>query len=56
MEVCSTPLTSLTELFQLGALERAAERSVQVLHDEAVRKVIMMDKKQHKPMKKLQFS
>ena len=40
MELCNAPLSSSTELFPCGALERAVEKSSWVLHDDAVLKVV----------------
>ena len=53
-ELRNTSLSGLTELFPHGALEKMAEKSSQVLHDKAIRKVVMMNKGQKKPAKKLQ--
>ena len=55
MEVHNALLSCLTELFLPGVLERAAEKSSWVLHDEAIMEAVTMEKKQQKPSKKLQF-
>ena len=55
MELCSTFLSGLPELFLQDALEKAAEKSHGVLHDAGLRKVVLMNKRQKIPAK-LQFS
>ena len=55
MELHNAPLCGLTKLFPYGALERAAEKSSQVLHDEAIRKVVTMGKKKKQILRKTIF-
>ena len=50
------PFFSLTELFPADVVERAAEKSSQVLYDETVRKVVTMVRKLFQPAKHIQFS
>ena len=54
-KLCNAPLSGSTDLFPQDAVERAMENSSHVLHDEAIRKVVTMEKGQKKCAKKLQF-
>ena len=51
----NTSLSGSTELFLHVALERAAEKSSQVLHNEVIRKAVTMEKQQQKPLNNFSF-
>ena len=56
MDLRNILLTGSSELFPKEAVEKAIEKSSQVLHDEAIRKAVSQDKLAKKFMKQLKFS
>ena len=55
VELHNVLFSSSAELFPVGVLKRAAEKTSRVFHNEAIRKVVSMDKPWKKPLKHLQF-
>ena len=56
MDLSDTPLSGSAKLFPQEALEKAVERSSQVLHDEVIRKALTINKPPKKAAKRLYFS
>ena len=56
MDLADAKLSNSTELFPSEVLEKAVEKSLKVLHNEAICKAVSADKPQQKSSKKLHFS
>ena len=56
MDLQNAPLSGLLELFPKEAIENAVKNSNRVLHDEAFRKAVSLEKLVKKSTNKLQFS
>ena len=52
MDLRNARLSNSTELFPVDILEKAVEKSLRVLHDEAIRKAVAQEMPQHESAKK----
>ena len=55
MDIRNAKLSNSTKLLNADNLEKAVEKSLEVLHDEAVHKAVAQKKARHKSAKKLYF-